>query len=57
MKYEYRTIKADAPLSAIQLNEQFGVDGWELVEMFRDEQGIVERNKWIIYFKKVVDDG
>ena len=32
-KWEYRTIEADAHLSADQLNESFGLNGWELVSI------------------------
>lgn len=35
VKYEYRVAISDGPLSANQLNNEFGADGWELVDVIQ----------------------
>ena len=49
MKYEYRIAQADAPLSARQLNEEFGPEGWELVDIIVNHDG-----KIFHYFKREI---
>lgn len=51
MRYEYRIAQSKEPLSAKQLNEEFGAEGWELVDMFRNIDGTVYH-----YFKKEIEE-
>jgi hypothetical protein len=50
MRYEYRTAISDGPLSANQLTNEFGADGWELVDIVQYEhQG---KMRFWNYFKR-----
>ena len=50
IRYEYRTAISDGPLSANQLTNEFGADGWELVDIVQHEhQG---KMRFWNYFKR-----
>jgi hypothetical protein len=50
MRYEYRVAISDGPLSANQLTNEFGADGWELVDVIQHEHQGKER--FWNYFKR-----
>ena len=50
MKWEYKIARSEAPVSAKQLNEEFGEEGWELVDI------VVSPDDYFYhYFKREID--
>jgi hypothetical protein len=50
MKFEYRILRGDAPVSAKQLNEEYGPKGWELVDIV-----VTPDEEFYHYFKRQID--
>jgi len=47
LSFEYKTAKADGLMTAQQLNDEFGPDGWELVTVIVDAA-----SQFWYYFKR-----